>query len=866
MTPHDLRADAPLDPTRRKRAGAGPAPAPETPEAPEARDEGAPRPRPPREKRRRRRGLGLIRLLLTLMITGGVVAGVAGYGLYRQVSEDLPDYRWLADYDPPQMSRIYAADSRLTAELATERRVFVPIEAIPARVQQAFVSAEDQRFWEHAGVDPLGIGRALLTAVENYGSGRRMGGASTITQQVAKNMLVGAERSLMRKVREAILAVRIEQALSKERILELYLNEIFLGQQAYGVAAAAQAYFNKGLDELTVAEAAFLAALPKAPNNYNPQRFPEAARARRDWVLDRLAEDGHITREEARYAKAEPIVPRPTRRPEVVPVGQHFTEEVRRELIQRYGAEQTTMGGLVVRTSLEPPLQAATERALRDGLMAYDRRRGGWRGAFGQVAAGPTEWMPALEAFQRPPGGLPEWRLAVVLEVRNTEARLGWVERGDGRAAPQPRTGLMYLSDLAWARPARDGRVGAQPARMQQVVSVGDVVFVEPVASTPAAQNRPARPERLELRQMPQAEGAVVALDPQTGRVLAMAGGWSFERSWFNRATQAMRQPGSSFKPFVYITALEQGMPPNTELLDEPIEVMSGGRVWRPQNYTAGRSYGWVTMRQAMERSLNLVTVRLAQQVGIDAVADAAARFGVIPNMPRYLALSLGAGETTVLRMAAGYAAFVNGGREVTPTLIDSVQDRRGRVIWRADRRTCATCAAPGPDGGPPELVDPQRRQVTDPIAAYQMVSLLQGVVQRGTGANAIGDRLGRPVAGKTGTTDDYKDNWFVGFTPDIVVAVWMGFDDPRSLGQGETGGGNAAPIFREVVAAALRDSPPVPFRAPPGVALVRVNVGNGSILEAFRPGTENSARRLRDDQEGGGSAAGLDSNLGGLY
>jgi len=821
--------------------------------------------RRPRRQRTHRRGFGLFRLLFLLLVAGGLAGAVAGYGLYRQIVADLPDYRWLADYDPPQMSRIFAADSRLMAELAAERRVFVPIEAIPARVQHAFVSAEDQRFWEHHGVDPLGIGRALLTAIEQWGSGRRMGGASTITQQVAKNMLVGAERTLMRKLREAILAVRIEQALSKERILEIYLNEIFLGQQAYGVAAAAQAYFNKSLDELTLAEAAFLAALPKAPNNYNPLRFPEAARARRDWVLDRMAEDGHITREEARYAKAEPIQVRPTRRPDVLSVGQYFTEEVRRELIQRFGQEQTTMGGLVVRTSLDPRIQAAAEQALRNGLMAYDRRRGGWRGPLGTIAAGATEWLPALEAFPRPAGGLPEWKLAVVLEVGNTQARLGWIERADPRAAPQARTGFLYLADHGWARPVRDGRLGPPPGRLQQILNPGDVVFVEQMP-TETAPGRPARPERLELRQIPQVEGAVVALDPQTGRVLAMVGGWSFERSWFNRATQAMRQPGSSFKPFVYITALEQGMPPNLELLDEPIEIVSGGRVWQPHNYTAGRSYGWVTMREAMERSLNLATVRLAQQVGMDAVADAAARFGVIPNMPRYLALALGAGETTVLRMAAAYAVFANGGREVVPTLIDSVQDRRGRVIWRADRRSCARCSA-GPEGGPPELVDPERRQVTDPISAYQMVSLLQGVVQRGTAANAIGNRLGRPVAGKTGTTDDYKDNWFVGFTPDIVVAVWIGFDEPRSLGPGETGGTNAAPIFREVVAAALRDSPPVPFRAPPGVALVRVPVGNGSILEAFRPGTEDAARRAREEREvAGASASGLDSSLGGLY
>ena len=876
MTTPDLRADAPLDPRRSARRGAAPGPAPQPPEA-EATPPGKPgrqRDNSAKAKRRRRRR-GLLSVLGVMVLGGGLVAGVAGYGLYHKVAEDLPDYRWLADYDPPQMSRIYAADSRLTAELATERRVFVPIEAIPQRLQQAFVSAEDQRFWEHAGVDPLGIGRALLTAAENYGSGRRMGGASTITQQVAKNMLVGNERSIMRKVREAILAVRLEQALSKDRILELYLNEIFLGQSAYGVAAAAQAYFNKGLDELTIAEMAFLASLPKAPNNYNPVRFPDAARSRRDWVLDRMAEDGYITREEARYAKAEPIVPRPTRRPDVVPVGQHFTEEVRRELVQRFGAEQTTMGGLVVRTSLEPDLQAAAEKALREGLVNYDRRRGGWRGALGTIPAGATEWMPALEAFQRPAGGLADWKLAVVLEVRGTDARLGWIERGDGgRGAPQARTGLMYLQDMSWARAARDGRiVGGAPGRMNQVVNVGDVVFVEQMPTQMPAQGRAARPERVELRQMPQVEGAVVALDPQSGRVLAMVGGWSFERSWFNRATQAQRQPGSSFKPFVYINALEQGVPPNTELLDEPIEVMSGGRLWRPQNYTAGQANGWVTMRQALERSLNLVTVRVAQQVGMDAVADSARRFGVIDNMPHYLALSLGAGETTVLRMASGYAAFVNGGYRVTPTLIDSVQDRRGRVIWRADRRACTGCTAAGPDAGPPELAaDPERQTATDPISAYQMVSLLQGVVQRGTGTRA-GAGLNRPIAGKTGTTDDYKDNWFVGFTPDIVIAVWMGFDEPRTLGNGETGGGNAAPIFHDVLAAALRDSPPVPFRAPPGVALVRLNVGNGSILEAFRPGTENAARRWGAGSSGGdgsggagGTATGLDSSLGGLY
>jgi penicillin-binding protein 1A len=485
--------------------------------------------------------------------------------------------------------------------------------------------------------------------------------------------------------------------------------------------------------------------------------------------------------------------------------------------------------------------------------------------------------MPALADTPRPPGALPEWRLAVVLEARPQEARLGWLERRDPRRPAEPQQGTLYLEDLRpWARPVLpDGRLGAEPRRVQDVVNPGDVVLVETLPAEAAQRNRPARPERLALRQIPLAEGAVVALDPQSGRVMAMVGGWALEKSWFNRAAQAQRQPGSSFKPFVYIAALEQGIPPNQEIPDEPVEIMTPQGLWRPQNYNANTYNGWVTMRSAMERSLNLVTVRLADHVGMAAVSNAARRFGVIDNMPRYLAMSLGAGETTVLRMAAGYGAFANGGYRVTPTLIDSVQDRRGRVIWRADQRACAACAS-GPEAGPPRLEAGERPRATDPISAYQMVSILEGVVARGTAANAIGSRLGRPVAGKTGTTDDFKDNWFVGFTPDIVVAVWIGFDDPRSLGNNETGGSNAAPIFREVVGAALTGSPPVPFRRPSGVTLMRVAVGNGSIMEPFRPGTENGTQRWRDEfiserADGSGSpgapgANRLDRDLGGLY
>jgi penicillin-binding protein 1A len=854
--------------------------------APEAEDT-APPPAEVAKRAPKRRGSLIGWVLRAALIVAGVAVvggGVAGYGLYHSLSRDLPAYSWLADYSPPQMSRVYASDSRLMAELAAERRVFVPVEAIPRRLQLAFVSAEDQNFFHHHGVDPAAIARAAVTNLQNIGTGRRMIGASTITQQVAKNMLVGSDRTVLRKAREAMLALRIESALPKERILEIYLNEIFLGFQAYGVAAAAQAYFNKSLDELTLGEMAYLAALPKAPNNYHPIRFPEAARARRDWVLDRMAEDGHITREEAAAAKAEGLQARILRRPETVSVGQHFTEEVRRELISRFGQEQTQGGGLVVRTSLDPRIQAAAEQALRQGLLNYDRRRGGWRGPVARIPAGQTEWLPALDALPRTPGALPEWRMAVVLEVRPNDARIGWVERSAPRAPAEPRTGTILLSDMAsWARPVVPNppnqtqapvRLGPQPRRMADLMAPGDVILVEREAARPAQGREPARAERIQVRQIPEVEGAVVALDPDTGRVLAMAGGWSFERSQFNRATQAQRQPGSSFKPFVYLPALEAGIPPNQRFLDAPVEIATPQGVWRPANYS-GNSNGYVTIRTALERSLNLVTVRMAQEVGMERVAETAQRFGVIDNMPRFLSMSLGAGETTVLRMAAGYAAFVNGGRRVEPTFIDSVQDQRGRVVWRPSGSECRGCEG-GPEAGPPTIQDTPRR-IADPVAAFQMVNILQGAVQRGTGSRA-GQGLNRPVSGKTGTTDDYKDNWFVGFTPELVVAVWVGYDEPRSLGSGETGGTNAAPIFRDVIAAALGNSPAVPFRAPPGTALVRITTdGGATILEAFRPGTENSARPPTDEgftgasagpgfRASGTEAARVDSSLGGLY
>jgi len=842
--------------------------------------EGKPPAAPPERPRRRRRGpiARLFSWLLSLMVVGGVVAVAAGFAVVQHYGEDLPDHETLSHYEPPVMSRVYAGDSRLLAELATERRIFVPYGAMPELVKRAFISAEDQNFYDHRGVDPLAIARAAVFDIMQYGSGRRPIGASTITQQVAKNMLLSNEVSIRRKVREALLALRIEQSLSKERILELYLNEIYLGLQAYGVASAAQTYFNKSLGELTLPEAAFIAALPKAPNNYNPFRFPEAGRARRDWVLDRMAEDRAITAAQAAEAKAQSIVVSPFRRPETVTGAEYFAEEVRRQLIDRFGAEQVTQGGFTVRTSVDPVLQAAADRALREGLLRYDQRRGHWRGPVAQLTlparqggAAPAGWQQALTGVARPPGMLAEWHLAVVLETSDAAAQLGFTERAPGGTQPAPRVVAMAMGDTTWARPLVGDRPGPAPRRMGDVVRAGDVVMVEVMAATAAQGRTPARPERLALRQVPQVQGAMVALDPATGRVLALSGGWSFETSQFNRATQALRQPGSSFKPYVYLAAMQAGYSPSQRFLDAPFVVDNGAAgKWRPSNFAQSFS-GPVSLRVALEKSLNLVTVRVADKVGMERVAQLAIGLGVVDDMPRVLPAALGAVETTVLRQAGAYASLVSGGRRVVPSLIDAVQDRHGRVIWRAEALTCNDCGDPDRR---PELSDP-RPQVVDAASAFQVVNMLQGAVQRGTG-NAAGQGLRTAVAGKTGTSQDFQDNWFAGFTPDMVAIVWIGFDTPMSLGDNETGGGNAAPVFRTFMAAAQQNRAPLRFIPPAGVTMAAWESGAGGVTDAFKPGQEPggsaaiigtpAAAGSEGEAAGQPAAGGVDSALGGLY
>ncbi len=840
---------------------------------------------PPPPPRKRRRGLvrrfarGVVGGLFGIGLLAVAVGGIGTYTAWERFSADLPDVDGLRNYQPPVMSRVFAGDGRLMAELATERRIFVPYSAIPDLVKQAFVSAEDQHFWTHPGVDPLAIVRAAVFDMSHMGQ-RRPIGASTITQQVAKNMLLDNQVSLARKAREAILAMRIEQTLSKQRILELYLNEIYLGMGSYGVAAAAETYFNKPLDQLTLAEAAFLAALPKAPNNYNPFKSPDAAKSRRDWVLDRMTEDHVITAAQAEAARAEPIVPSEFRRPQPIPGADWFAEDVRRQLIAQFGADVTTQGGLMVRTSLDPTLQAAAEKAVRDGLMAYDRKLGGWRGPVGHLDGGPAlakDWAEPLGQMARPQGMLPDWKLAVVLETTDGEARLGWLD-GSGQA-PQPRTGTLALSDIAWARPVKDGKPGSAPRRMTDVMQQGDVVIVEPNGMPPVVQPAknarpaPASLPRLALRQIPAVQGALVSLDPTTGRVLAMVGGWSFEGSQFNRATQAQRQPGSSFKPLVYLTALEKGISPSQRFLDAPIVMDTAAGRWRPNNFEM--EFGGPTpLRVALEKSLNLVTLHVAQNIGMEAIAENAIAFHEVESMPRVLPAALGAVETTVMREAGAYASLDEGGREVIPTLIDSVQDPDGHVVWRPSVISCGDCSAPG---NPPELTD-QRKAIADPASVFQLITMMQGVTTRGTGVPVVAG-LGHPIAGKTGTTQDFTDAWFSGFTPDLVTTVWVGFDNPATLGNNETGAHVAGPIWHDFMAVALKNRPVLNFQQPPDVTMAQWDTGSGVVTDAFKPDQVPGASRpvgasvATAPADGSAPAdasqavqGGVDNNLGGIY
>jgi penicillin-binding protein 1A len=771
---------------------------------------------------------------------GSLMALAAIVVLFVVYGRDLPDTSQLAQYEPPTLSRIYSGEGEMMDEFARERRIFTPIDEIPVQIQHAFVSAEDKNFYEHGGFDPRGIAVALYDAAQ----GGRLRGASTITQQVMKNFLLTGDRTGERKIKEIILATRLESTLSKDEILELYLNEIFLGQNSYGVTAAAQVYFAKSLDELSLAEAAYLAALPQAPSALHPVRAKDRAIARRNYVLDQMAENGYVTEEDAAAAKAEDLATvqsgaMASARSQMPP-RDYFTDEIRRQLSDSLGDEMLFTGGLTIRATVDPALQVAAADALRDGLEKYDRGVGVYRGPVAQIdpaKLNPDDeagWRRALRGT-RVPRDIEGWHAAVVLGIGESSVRIGIEdvdEDEDGH--------YLAFSDASWGR-LRDenGRLRAATGP-DDMWDVGDVIFVRAITSDGAF-------DHWSYRQIPGIQGGFVAMDTQTGRVLAMQGGFSYQSSVFNRATQALRQPGSAFKPFVYASALDNGYSPATIVVDAPVEIATAAGIWRPQN-SSEKYYGPAPIRTGLEQSRNLMTVRIAQDVGMDTVAEYAERFNVYDDMPNLISYSLGAGETTLYKMVSAYSMFANGGLRVEPTLVDRVQDRYGNTIYRHDRRPCEDCQAPMLAEAADPVVRSNAERIMDPITAYQITSMLQGAVSRGTSRVAVGS-LGLNLAGKTGTTNDAKDVWYIGYSPRIAAGCYLGYDTPTPLGRSAFGGTLCAPVFAEFIKVAMAGQGPVTFPLPPGGYFIKIDRSTGQRLPDNATGAGVQTEYIKDGQ-----------------
>ncbi|MGV6803748.1 MAG: penicillin-binding protein 1A [Ruegeria sp.] len=784
---------------------------------------------------------GAIFSLVTLGIF--MVALVIG-AVFWMYGRDLPSHESLAQYKPPTISRIYSGEGHLIDEFAQERRLFTPSEEIPDMVKQAFISAEDKNFYTHQGYDPRGIIAAGVEAVKSKGANVR--GASTITQQVMKNFLLSGDRRVERKIKEIILATRLEHTLDKEQILELYLNEIFLGQNSYGVTAAAQTYFNKTLQELAPHEAATLAAMPKAPSDYHPVRQKQRLLDRRDYVLREMYQNKYIDKATYETEVAQPL--RSVQNGDfesfrtALPPRDYFTDEIRRQLSEDFGEGEFFTGGFTVRASVDEEMQVEAARALREALQKYDRSRGKWRGTGETIAAelldNETQWREALATLEIPRDVvLPtQWFPAVVLNVADQQLTVG-IEDG-------PADGIIPRADIKWMQ-------GDFKANFQR----GDVILV--VAGEEGQWS---------ARQVPEVQGGFVAMDVNSGRVLAMQGGFSYQDSVFNRATQAQRQPGSAFKPFVYAAALDSGYSPATIVVDAPIEVNTPQGLWRPKN-SSNKFYGPTPLRTGIEMSRNLMTIRLAQEVSMPVVAGYAERFGVYDHMGAFLANALGSEETTLYKMVAAYAMFANGGERVDPTLVDRIQDRFGKTIYRHDDRQCLDCNSAWlePDASPAIITD--REQVMDAITAYQLTSMMKGVVDRGTASRVV--NLPVPTAGKTGTTNESKDAWFIGFTSNIVAGCYIGYDRPRPMGRGAYGGTLCGPVFQSFMEKAVEKYGGGPFEVPPGGHFIKIDRFSGARLPEDASGDYVVAEYFRDGVDGfidrvfdGGFAMGADLPL----
>lgn len=780
--------------------------------------------------------------VFTILTLGAIGAAISIGAVFWIYGRDLPSHESLSLYKPPTISRIYSVEGQIIDEFARERRLFTPVDEVPVSIKHAFISAEDKNFYSHPGYDLRGIIAAIIDAVRSGGQVVR--GASTITQQVMKNFLLDGSRQAERKIKEIILATRIENTLPKSKILELYLNEIFLGQNSYGVTAAAQTYFNKTLDQLAPHEAAFLAALPKAPSKFHPVRKKERLLERRNYVLREMWQNGYLNEKEYKAELKEPLksVQNGDFRSfkSSLPARDYFTDEIRRQLSRNFGEEEFFTSGMTVRATLDPEMQSIAAMALQRALEAYDRKRGAWRGT-GLNLTEPqlVFWREALSELPMSRkinlDGL--WYPSVVLGFKGDSAIIGIEGVPD-----DPRGHYISYKDVTWAhKDTNDGSAPIKAKRAQDLLSIGDVIYVRALLD----ENDDFK--RWTLRQISEVQGAFMAMDVNTGRVLAMQGGFDYDHSVFNRATQADRQPGSSFKPFVYASALDSKYTPATVVIDAPIEFNTPEGLWRPKN-ASSKFYGPTPLRTGIEKSRNLMTIRVAQDVGMKTIADYAERFGVYMNMRPYLANSLGAEETTLYKMVAAYAMFANGGERVEPTLVDRIQDRFGKTVYRHDPRTCDDCMK---DILPPSLgpeITSDRERVMDAVTAYQLTSMMEGVVTRGTASRTV--KLPVPTAGKTGTTNEAKDAWFVGFTSNIVAGCYIGFDIPTPLGRGTGGGSTCGPVFNEFMLSAIKKYGGGDFKVPKGGKFINLHRLTGDRLDQKAEGDFVVAEYFRDGEE----------------
>ena len=745
-------------------------------------------------------------LILSLIIF--LIAFIGIFGTLWTFSNKIPDYKFLKNYKPPVSSKMYSGNGDLVADFSQEKRIFIPYSAIPKQVVNAFLAAEDKNFFSHPGVDAKGVLRATINNVKNILTSKRLEGASTITQQVAKNFLLTNEVSINRKIKEAILAFRIERALNKERILELYLNQIYLGSGAYGIAAASLEYFDKSIKELNYGEAAMLAALPKAPSKYNPYRNIELAKFRRNLVLQNLYQNGFINYENYNNFKVQNIKLKKTKRV-YLEDSQYYIEDVRKNIIERLSYEKVYKQGYNINTPINLSLQKIATESLRNGLIAYDQRKG-WRGSILNIKYN-KDWSKNIDKKYLLENSI-DWKIAIVKKIKKFETVIETIDNVEG---------IIKYKDISWTKKEFD-----------DLFKKGDIIYVQK-----------SYDNSFKLMQLPKINGGIVVMDPYTGRVLALSGGFSFKNSEFNRATQALRQPGSAFKPFVYALALEKKYTPSSLILDAPLVLDQGIdlKKWKPENY-GKKFYGPSTLRVGLEKSRNLMTVRIAQSLGIDELANFSKKLNIYQDPDELLSISLGSAETTLLNLTSAYSSFVNGGKLISPIIIDRIQDSEGNTIINNENRKCSNCDKISFTGEDYPLIEDNYEQIMSEQTAYQITSILEGVIKRGTGKKL--KELGLNLAGKTGTTNENTDAWFVGFTSNLVIGVYVGMDNPKPLGKFETGSKAALPIFKEFIEKAVKKSEARPFKVPKKMKLMVVDPSSGekakfdsknTIIEAYK-------------------------------